>query len=84
MAPLSKYLAGIILKHESFGSHLHGIGKTIDFDLEINNFFVAMDVVSEVWSRLDDGCGCQATQIPAMQLQAATQIWKLRVEMAIQ
>ena len=50
MAPLSKYLSGIILQHDTFGSHLDGSGKTVDLELEVKNFFAAMEVVSEVWS----------------------------------
>ena len=38
MAPLSLGLAGIILPHEHYGSHLDGNGNTIDPDLELKNF----------------------------------------------
>ena len=39
MAPLSRFLAGLILQHDTFGTHLDSSGKTIDLDLEIKNFF---------------------------------------------
>ena len=38
MAPLSHDIAGLILLHDSFGSHLHADDKTIDEDLEKKNF----------------------------------------------
>ncbi|KAJ8940658.1 hypothetical protein NQ314_010633 [Rhamnusium bicolor] len=34
MAPLSHELAGLILPHEHYGSHLDSYGKTVDKDLE--------------------------------------------------
>lgn len=34
MAPLSKELAGVILPHDTFGSHLDSQGRTVDVDLE--------------------------------------------------
>ena len=50
MAPLSRFLSGVFLKHETYGTHLDRSGKTIDIDLEIRNFFAIMGVVSEIWS----------------------------------
>ena len=50
MAPLSHDLCGIILKHDTFGSHLDNAGKTIDSELEEKNFYEAAKVLSEVWS----------------------------------
>ena len=47
---MSKFLVGVLLSHETYGSHLDNSGKTIDLELEIKNFFAAMDVVSEIWS----------------------------------
>ena len=38
MAPCSNALAGVILDHEHFGTHLDDQGKTIDAELEIKNF----------------------------------------------
>ena len=51
MAPLSHDLCGIILPHDSFGTHLDGSGKTIDAKLEKKNFQAAAEVLSEVWSK---------------------------------
>ena len=51
MAPLSRFLAGLILQHDTFGTHLDSSRKTIDLDLEIKNFFAAMEVLSEVWTK---------------------------------
>ena len=38
MASLSKQLAGIVLPHDSFGTHLDGDGKTMDSIKELENF----------------------------------------------
>ena len=38
MAPLSRFLAGIILPFETFESHLNSQGLTIDSDREKSNF----------------------------------------------
>lgn len=50
MAPLSRELAGIILPHEHFGSHLDADGRTVDAELEKANFAFAGQTLSEVWS----------------------------------
>lgn len=34
MAPLSRELTGLILKHDTFGTHLNSRNETIDVDLE--------------------------------------------------
>ena len=47
---LSRFLVGLLLNHETYGTHLDSSGKTIDVPLEKKNFYAAMDVVSEVWS----------------------------------
>ncbi|GBP50086.1 hypothetical protein EVAR_17347_1 [Eumeta japonica] len=49
MAPLSKRLAGVILPHEHFGSHLDDKGMTTDDDLEKRNFQHAGETLAEVW-----------------------------------
>ena len=51
MAPLSHDLPGIILQHDSYGNHLDESGKTVDLDLEKQNFFKAVKVLSDIWSR---------------------------------
>ena len=50
MAPLSRELAGLLLEHEHFGSHLDSQGRTIDEALEMKNFEHAGDTLGEVWS----------------------------------
>ena len=52
MAPLSRELAGLMLPHEHFGSHLDVEGKTVDDALEKTNFDFAGCTLSEVWSGL--------------------------------
>ena len=54
MSPLSHDLAGIILPHDTFGSHLDVQGKTIDVELEQKNFLAAQEVLAEVWSKTGD------------------------------
>ena len=53
MSPLSHDLCGIILPHDSFGTHLNGSGKTIDVQLEKKNFQAAAEVLSEVWCKTE-------------------------------
>lgn len=48
MAPLSYQLSGIVLPHESYGTHLDGQGRTVDVELEKENFKKAGEVLSEV------------------------------------
>jgi hypothetical protein len=43
-------LAGLILPHEHFGSHLDSQGRTVDDSLERANFAYAGQALSEVWS----------------------------------
>jgi len=50
MAPLNRELAGLILPHEHYGSHLDDDGRTVDEDLEVANFAFAGHTLSEVWS----------------------------------
>ena len=51
MAPLSHDLAGLILPHDTYGTHLDSAGNTIDLDLEKKNFDAASEVLCEVWSK---------------------------------
>lgn len=53
MAPLSRELAGLILPHDHFGSHLNDRGVTIDENLERSNFEFAGNVLAEVWSSME-------------------------------
>jgi hypothetical protein len=50
MAPLSLELSGLILQHDHFGSHLDDQGRTVDEELEKNNFNHAGKVLAEIWS----------------------------------
>ena len=50
MAPLSRELAGLVLPHDHFGTHLNASGKTVDHDLEKENFGKAAETLAEVWS----------------------------------
>ncbi|KAJ8670913.1 hypothetical protein QAD02_002172 [Eretmocerus hayati] len=52
MAPLSKQLSGVILKHDYYGSHLNGSGKTIDAELEKRNFEHAGNTLAEIWNEM--------------------------------
>lgn len=52
MAPLSNELAGLILPHDHYGSHLDERGVTIDTDLEKKNFQFAGNTLAEIWSHL--------------------------------
>lgn len=49
MAPLSHDLAGLILPHDHFGTHLNDSGVTVNPDLERINFKKAGEVLAEVW-----------------------------------
>ena len=48
MAPLSRFLAGIILPYETFGSHLNSQGVTVDIAREQSNFKKAGETLAEV------------------------------------
>jgi len=49
MAPLSRELAEVILPHEHYGTHLDGSGKTVDDQLEKQNFEHAGKTLAEIW-----------------------------------
>lgn len=49
MAPLSHDLAGLILPHDHFGTHLNDSGVTVNSELERTNFKKAGEVLAEVW-----------------------------------
>jgi hypothetical protein len=50
LSPLSHDLAGLILPHDHFGTHLNDAGLTEHAELEKKNFKMAGDVLAEVWS----------------------------------
>lgn len=52
MAPLSHKLAGLMLPHNYFGSHLDNKGQTVNEDLGKSNFQFAGKELANVWSSL--------------------------------
>lgn len=50
MAPLSRSLTGLILPHDRYGTHLDSQGKTVDIELEKQNFQFAGEALAEIWS----------------------------------
>ena len=48
MSPLSHDIAGVVLPHKNFGSHLDSQGNTIDVELEKNFFFHASQVLDDI------------------------------------
>ena len=64
MAPLSHDLAGLILPHDHFGSHLNDSGIRINVDLEKLNFRKAGQILAERWNKsVIDGFPCVAEYI---------------------
>jgi hypothetical protein len=51
-APLSRKLTGVILPHDSFGSHLDASGRTTNSHLEKENFKKAGEILAEIWNTL--------------------------------
>lgn len=45
-------MTGVVLPHDTFGSHLHN-GQTTDLELEIRNFKAAGQILGELWSNLE-------------------------------
>ncbi|XP_071575574.1 uncharacterized protein [Temnothorax nylanderi] len=52
MAPLSHQLSGVVLPYDSFGNHLDDQRRTIDDELELQNFKKAGDILAQIWSTL--------------------------------
>lgn len=50
MAPLSRHLAGVILTHDHFGTHLDASGQTINTEKEKKIFDAAENVLAEIWN----------------------------------
>ena len=64
MAPLSHDLAGLILPHDHFGSHLNDSGGTVNVDLEKLNFRKAGQILAQTWNQtVIDGFPCFAEYI---------------------
>ena len=49
MAVLSRLMAGVVLRHDTHGSHLHG-QKTVDEEKEKSNFRAAGDTLAELFN----------------------------------
>lgn len=64
MAPLSRELAGLILPHDYYGSHLDQQLRTKDAELEERNFKFAGETLADVWNNLTiDGYPVKAEYI---------------------
>ncbi|CAF0874627.1 unnamed protein product [Rotaria sordida] len=50
LSPMAQDLAGLILPHDHFGTHLNDIGLTQHAELEKENFKLTGNVLAEVWS----------------------------------
>ena len=50
LSPMAHDLAGLILPHDYFGTHLNDAGLTEHAELEKENFKLTGDVLAEVWS----------------------------------
>ncbi|KAJ1522452.1 hypothetical protein ONE63_001642 [Megalurothrips usitatus] len=73
MAPLSRMLAGLVLEHNHYGAHLDSQGRTVDAELEKQNFEFAGKTLAEVWSTLNiDGESVVAEYIPPADLDEST------------
>ena len=63
MYHLSKQMTGVVLPHDTYGSHLNN-GKTFDIELEKKNFKAAGETLGEIWSELKiDECEVKAEYI---------------------
>ena len=70
MAPLSHDIAGVILQHDSYGNHLDANGKTVDLELEKQNFFKDAEVLSRIWSNtVIDGHPVDSQALPGLDAQ---------------
>ena len=52
MFHLRKQMTGVVLPHDTFGSHLRN-GKTVDEELEKKNFEAAGDTLANLWNDLE-------------------------------
>ena len=48
---LSKELGGVVLPHDTYGTHLNN-GKTVDEELEMRNFQAAGEVLVDLWGKM--------------------------------
>ena len=49
---LSKELTGVVLQHDTYGSHIVN-GETVDSELEMKNFQPAGEVLCSIWNKLE-------------------------------
>ena len=83
MSHLSRPLAGMILQHDHYGSHLDERGQTVDPELEKQNFGYAALALCKEWSGLViDGYNCvaesispDASELKASELKSKDQFW---------
>ena len=52
MFHLSKELTGVLLPHDTYGTHLDNGGKTVDTELEMKNFKAAGTTLCKIWEDL--------------------------------
>ena len=65
MSPLSHDIAGFLLPHENFVSHLDSQGNTIDVKLKKKKIFHASQVLTDIWLHtVIDGCKVGCTALP--------------------
>ena len=63
MFHLSKEITGVVLPADTFGTHLNN-GKTVDEELEIQNFEAAGEVLADIWGGMEiDGYKVNAEYI---------------------
>ncbi|KAH7705986.1 hypothetical protein AAVH_26804, partial [Aphelenchoides avenae] len=55
MAPLSKDLTGVSRPYDTYGKQLDASGKTVDEEVERENFAAAGKVLAEIWSQSEIG-----------------------------
>ena len=53
MYHLSKELTGVVLPHDTYGSHRDSGGKTIDEELAVKNFKAAGKTLCSIWKLTD-------------------------------
>jgi hypothetical protein len=75
MAPLSHDLAGLILPHDHYGSHLDSTGRTVNAELEKANFQKAGETLAAVWSEtVIDGFSVHAKYIEPVTVASDTEV----------
>ena len=52
MFHLSKELTGVLLPHDTYGTHLDNNGQTVDVELELKNFEAAGTTLCNIWNNL--------------------------------